>query len=127
MSRENFIKGVKNGHPNARTHSHVRADAQEEEWASRLQGGARVPGSGAGSRKGDVESPVWRIECKTTAKKSFTVTREMIQKIEEAALSHSQIPAVVVEFNDDNGKKEMEVAVIPAWVLEGILDYAHRK
>jgi hypothetical protein len=117
VSRENFIKGVKNGHPNARTASHVRADAQEEEWAERI-GGRRVPGSGSGPRKGDVESGVWRLECKTTGKKSFTVTREMIQKIEEAALAHGETPAIIVEFNDGNGKKEIEVAIIPTWVLD---------
>ncbi len=64
-----------------------------------------------------MEGTVWRLECKTTAKKSFTVTREMIQKIEEAALAHSQLPAVIVEFNDGNGNKVMEVAVVPTWVL----------
>lgn len=41
----------------------------------------------------------------------------MIQKIEEAALAHSQLPAVVVEFNDGEGNKVMEVAVVPTWVL----------
>ncbi len=117
MSRDNFIKGGRKG--NARTDSHIRADKQEEEWATRLQGGVRVPGSGAGWRKGDVEGSVWRLECKTTGKNSFTVTREMIQKIEEAALAHSQVPALVIEFND-NGKKVMEVAIVPTWVLENV-------
>ena len=116
MSRENFLKRVKNGHSNARTPSHVRADAQEEEWATKLQGGVRVPGSGAGSKKGDVQGDVWRLECKTTAKQSFSVTRDMVQKIEEAALAHGQTPAIIVEFNDD-GEKVMEVAIIPTWVL----------
>ena len=117
MSRDNFIKGGRKG--NARTSSHIRADKQEEEWATRLQGGVRVPGSGAGSRKGDVEGSVWRLECKTTGKNSFTVTREMIQKIEEAALAHGGSPALIIEFNDD-GKKVMEVAIIPTWVIEDV-------
>jgi len=43
----------------------------------------------------------------------------MIQKIEEAALAHSQVPALVIEFND-NGKKVMEVAIVPTWVLENV-------
>lgn len=43
----------------------------------------------------------------------------MILKIEEAALAHGQMPALVIEFNDD-GKKVMEVAVVPTWVLENV-------
>jgi Holliday junction resolvase len=117
LSRKNFIDGGRKG--NARTNSHIRADKQEEEWATRLQGGVRVPGSGAGPRKGDVEGDFWRLECKTTGKNSFTVTREMISKIEEAALAHGQTPALVIEFNDD-GKKVMEVAIVPTWVLENV-------
>ena len=41
------------------------------------------------------------------------------RKIEEAALAHGQMPALVIEFNDD-GKKVMEVAVVPTWVLENV-------
>ena len=43
----------------------------------------------------------------------------MIQKIEEAALAHGGSPALIIEFNDD-GKKVMEVAIIPTWVIEDV-------
>lgn len=116
MSRDNFIKGGKSGR---QTDSHIRAPKQEKEWATRLPGGETVPGSGAGWMKGDVSSRVFRLECKTTGKQSFSVTREMIEKIEEAALAHGQVPALIVEFNDD-GKKVMEVAIVPTWVIENV-------
>lgn len=43
----------------------------------------------------------------------------MIEKIEESALSHGQVPALIVEFND-GGKKVMEVAIVPTWVIENV-------
>lgn len=41
----------------------------------------------------------------------------MIEKIEESALAHGQTPAIIVEFNDGRGNKEMEVAIVPTWIL----------
>lgn len=106
-----------NGVP-GRSPSHDRARKQERELAKRV-GGRVTPGSGAFSLKGDVRvKSLMRIEAKTTKNKSFSVTLEMIEKIEEAALSHGEVPVIVVEFNDGNGKKLKEVAVIPAYVLD---------
>jgi len=116
LSRDNFIKGGKSGR---QTDSHIRAPKQEKEWATRLPEGECVPGSGSGSRKGDVTSRVFRLECKTTSKQSFSVTREMVEKIEEAALAHGQVPALIVEFND-GGKKVLEIAIVPTWVIENV-------
>lgn len=98
------------------TPSHFRSKKQEREIATRL-----VPRSGAGETKGDVRvKGVLRIECKTTKNKSFPVTLEMIQKIEEAAVSTGEMPAIVVEFNRD-GKKIAEVAVVPVYVLNELI------
>lgn len=100
--------------------SHARARRQERELAKKL-GGRTVRGSGCGSEKGDVRvERIARIEAKTTKNKSFSVTREMIAKIEEAAISMGEVPALVVEFND-NGKRVADVAIIPTWALEALL------
>ena len=101
--------------------SHQRAKNQEREVAGRF---ARLltPASGARDVKGDVRvSGVLRLECKTTKNKSFSVTLDMIRKIEEAALSTGEMPAILVEFNDGAGNKICEVAVVPSYVLDGLI------
>jgi len=101
------------------TPSHARAPKQEEGIAIRVKG-KRVPGSGSGQTKGDVRlKRVCRIETKTTKANSFTVSREMVKKIEDAALSTGEIPVIVIEFNDE-GKPVDEVCVVPMYVLDMI-------
>jgi Holliday junction resolvase len=86
--------------------------------------GEKVPGSGSGSQKGDVKKAfgVFRIEAKTTKKKSFSVTKEMIEKIEVAALTTNELPVIIIEFIDEFGNPEKEVAILPTYALEAIAD-----
>lgn len=115
MTLKSFMeRDAKKGHP-----SYRRAKKQEKELA--LRGGGRaVPGSGNGLEKGDVAKfgGIYRVEAKTTKNKSFSVTRAMVAKLEDSALPHGELPAIIVEFNDGQGRAEMEVAVVPVWVLE---------
>ena len=107
------------------TGSHRRAPKQEQSLAKRLQG-SRTPASGAGDVKGDVRvKRVLRVEAKTTKNASFSVTRDMVRKIEEAAASGAELPAIVVEFTDGFGRKQGEVAVVPLYVLDEIAE-GHR-
>lgn len=118
MSREAFLRRS-NGVPGNGT-SHKRAKKQERLLASRV-GGRLTPASGAKSEKGDVRvKGVMRIEAKTTQKKSFSVTLEMIQKIEEAALTCDEMPVLIIEFIDEQGRPIKEVAVMPTYVLDSI-------
>lgn len=104
------------------TPSHARSRNQEREIARRV-GGCVTRGSGCGNEKGDVRlRGVCRIEAKTTKHNSFSVTREMIVKIEDAALSSGELPAIVVEFIDGAGKPCGSVAVVPLWSLEMMLE-----
>jgi len=114
MSRESFMRrGEGKGTP-----SHQRAPKQEREIAARV-GGRVTSGSGNKWEKGDVRKPgVIRIEAKTTKHKSFSVTLDMIRKIEEAALSHGELPCILVEFNDGEGNKVCEVAVLPVYAID---------
>lgn len=99
--------------------SHARSKGQEKELAERT-GGKVTRGSGCGNEKGDVRvRRLLRIEAKTTQHKSFSVTREMVEKIENAAVAHGEVPIIVVEFND-GGRKVAEVAVLPVWCLDRI-------
>jgi hypothetical protein len=70
---------------------------------------------------------IMRIECKTTAKASFSITREMLRKIEDAALSTGEVPAMVIEFIDAKGKPQGEVAVVPMWVLNDVANFAKER
>lgn len=102
------------------TKSHKRAPKQETELAARLKG-RRVPGSGSKDVKGDVRvTGVARVECKTTKNKSFSVTLEMIEKLEDAATLTGEMPYFLIEFNDGNGRKIKEVVVCPAYVLDSL-------
>lgn len=115
MSRESFLRrGANSGN----THSHMRAKRQEKQIAKRTRG-RLIPGSGNGAVKGDVRvRKLYRIECKTTKNNSFSVTKEMIEKLEMAALASGEVPIIVVEFNDGRGRKLKEVAVIPTYMLD---------
>lgn len=119
MSRRSFLSsGSSKTHSTA---SHRRAPKQEKDLARRFDG-QRVPGSGSGSQKGDVKKAfnIFRIEAKTTKNKSFSVTREMIEKIEVAALTTNELPVIIIEFLDEYGKPEKEIAVLPTYALECI-------
>lgn len=117
MSRDSFLKRVK-GHDNL-TPSHRRAPKQEKEIAARV-GGRITPGSGSKFLKGDIRKKrVVRIEAKTTKHASFSVTLEMVRKIQDAALAFDEMPIIVVEFND-NGKRIAELAVCPTYVLDSL-------
>jgi len=95
----------------------VRAKEQEREVAKRL-----VPRSGAGDVKGDVRvRNVIRIECKTTKNASFSVTLDMVRKIEDAAVAAGEMPAIIVEFNDGNGNKLHELAVVPVYAINELI------
>lgn len=98
--------------------SHVRARKQEKQAAA-LLGGRATPASGAGEIKGDIQiRRIARIECKTTKNKSFPLTRELMHKIEEAAMSNGEAPVLLIEFNDGVGNKIGDLAVIPTYLLE---------
>lgn len=100
--------------------SHKRARLQEKEVSVRL-GGRPTPGSGAFDVKGDVRvKSVARVECKTTKHKSFSVTLDMARKIEEAALAGGEMPVLLIEFNDGEGRKLSELAVIPSYFLDDL-------
>lgn len=107
--------------------SHMRAIKQEKEAANRL-GGRITPRSGAGDVKGDVRvKGVVRIECKTTKHKSFTVTLDMVRKIEAAAMSGGEVPILLIAFNDETGKPLGEVAVVPAYLLDELCESRERE
>ncbi len=118
MSRSSFLK--KN--ETVQNKSYWRSKKQEREIAKNI-GGKVTPASGSKSIKGDARlKGIIRLECKTTKNKSFSITLDMIEKIEQAALSADEIPAIVLEYNDGDGKKIKDVAIIPTYALYELLE-----
>jgi len=113
--------GTMNGTDNFQSAAHRRSAKQEKALAKR-GGGKVTPGSGNGKHKGDVMKfhGLLRIEAKCTNKKSFSVTRDMIRKIEDAALPNGELPAIVVEFINGDGRPTHEIAIVPTYVLDSV-------
>ena len=44
----------------------------------------------------------------------------MIHKIEDAALSCNEMPVLVIEFIDEDGRPIKDVAVVPTYVLDAL-------
>lgn len=102
--------------------AHERAPRQERETAKRL-GGLTIKGSGSGDTKGDLRvKRVIRVEAKCTTQKSFSVTRDMVDKIENAGLAAGELPAIEIEFLDPKGRVMQRVAVVPWWALDLLAD-----
>lgn len=105
----------------AQSKAHERSPQQEEEAAQRI-GGKVVKGSGSGPERGDVRlKGVLRLEVKCTSHKSFSVTREMVRKIEDAALASSEMPAIEIEFLTKDGEVESRLLVLPSYALDKLL------
>jgi hypothetical protein len=98
-----------------------RAPKQEKALAKRL-GARQISRSGAGTKKGDLYiSGLIRLECKTTSRASFSITREMIEKVIAAGVCSGELPAIIVEFLDEAGKPTHEVAIVPVKPLEFLI------
>jgi hypothetical protein len=101
--------------------AHNRAPFQEREIAKRV-GGKVTKASGAQMEKGDARvKGVVRIEAKSTSNKSFSVTREIIDKIEAAALGAGEVPYLEIELLGPDGRPTHRVAVMPTWALDMML------
>lgn len=118
MSRESFIKRA------MQSAAKRRSPVQEKTAARRLKGKLN-PGSGAFTHKADVRKcgGILRVEAKTTERKSFSVTQDMLDKLDDAALPNNEIPVVLIEFVDGAGRPLREVAVVPTWVLDDLIDH----
>lgn len=66
--------------------STTKRSRKSEQRAAEIDGGRRVPMSGAGRQKGDVVSERFKGEDKITAKESFTIKLSTLVKIEQEAL-----------------------------------------
>ena len=119
MNRDKFLN------PNGKkSKAYVRSPKQEKELAKRGEGRVVHRSGSGGFDKGDIRGykGICTIEAKSTSCKSFSVSREMVDKLEDAATAKSEIPILLVEWLDSSGVVSGEVAVVPMWVLDSLLD-----
>lgn len=79
-----------------------RSQAQEKRLAEKHGGQVSAASGAFWSRKGDVRSDRMLIEAKTTANKSFSVTRVVMDKIEKEAILDGRMPVLAVEIAGRN-------------------------
>ena len=75
---------------------------QQEKEIEEKVAGKRTKGSGAGYKKGDIQSDHFIVECKTTKFKSFSITDRLIKKLEADSFGSDKIPVFSIEL--ENGK-----------------------
>lgn len=100
-----------------------RSKVQEAETAKRL-GGTVTRGSGAGAfEKADVRvKGLVRVEAKTTKRSSYSVTSELIEKIEAQSLQAGELPAALIEVGNEGQRRSCYV--MPVWAVELLLQQA---
>lgn len=80
--------------------SRRKSQKQERDIATAI-GGRVTPGSGAfWHRKGDVSDEVFLIEAKMTDKASFSIKKEIWEKIRNEALLSDKVPVLMVRIQD---------------------------
>lgn len=80
--------------------------SQEKSVAKKIKG-RNTPGSGNRSlHPGDARSKKFLVSCKTTSKKSFSITEKMRSEIAEAAFFEKKVPLLFVTVNDTSKQKQ---------------------
>jgi hypothetical protein len=98
--------------------SHARAKVQEKQTAKRLNGKV-TKGSGNKDEKGDVRlRGITRIECKTSKHRSFSVSVDLIEKLEAAVFGAGELPMFEIEL--EGGKHR--VCVLPGHAIDMIVE-----
>lgn len=94
-----------------------KRSSDQERRAAKRDGARVTAASGATShQKGDVVLPgIYRKECKSTIRDSFSIKRDVLDKICSEAKG-TEIPVVEIEFQNKFPKKRFYV--IPEWVFE---------
>jgi Holliday junction resolvase len=81
----------------------MKASQSHEKRLAKVIDGSRVAASGAfWSRKGDVRSERYLIEHKYTAKKSYSIKAEDLQKLEKEAIMVGREPLFCISLGGKN-------------------------
>ena len=94
----------------------------QEEHGAKLIGGRRVPGSGSVKGKpGDGISPLYMDECKYTDRKSLSIKRVDLRKLEEDSLNSGKMPVFMFGFSNGDRVKYNWVAV-PEYLFREVME-----
>ena len=94
--------------------------ARAEIRAAKLMGATRTKSSGSGAReKGDMvaERDGFLIETKSTDRKSFSVTKEILGRIESQAAERDLDPMVTIHFTSPGQIVERDWVLLPVTAL----------
>lgn len=91
-----FYKQMKSKTPKMRKSKRAGSSLERQSVSAHLQSN-----SGAGYRKGDVETNNLLIECKATGKQSMTVKREWLETNFKDALMYGKISVLNFQFGGD--------------------------
>lgn len=95
-----------------------RAWKRQEKEVAEMIGGRQTARSGAGDEKGDARRQgVITVEAKSTANKSFSVTLELLEKLENAACNRGEMPVLHIRFVDSAGRTIKDAVVMPGYAL----------
>lgn len=98
-----------------------KSPIQERSIAQRLNA-KTTKASGSQDEKGDVRlKGVIRLEAKCTRKDSFRVTKDMLRKIEEAALASGELPVIEVEFINDKAETLYTCSILPTYAFDTLV------
>ncbi len=75
----------------------------EKTTAQRLGMRKRIASGAIPGIKGDIESPVFLLENKSTIRESFSIKLDILRKITGEALPLGKIPALSFQFTMENG------------------------
>lgn len=105
-----------------------RANKQERDLANTI-GGKQQKGSGSQLHaKGDVRKKgVFRVECKSTTAQSFSMKREILDKISSECLGMERPALDVLFLNDKTLREEDRWVAIPFLHFEEYVDYVTSK
>lgn len=80
----------------------TRSYKQERRLAKTLDGKPTAASGAFWSRKGDVRSDGLLVEAKTTEKASYSIKKEIWEKIRKEALLDGRMPVLAIQIQDRN-------------------------
>lgn len=76
-----------------------------------------------GSKRGDVKTGGWLVECKTTNKESIGIKKEWLEKICRQANARGKKPALVIGFGTDVFGGDRDWMLIPISVAKKAFNF----
>lgn len=104
--------------PKPRKSTRAISSRQERANAKKIGGRVTIASGSTPVDKADVKASDTRMECKSTGKKSFSLKKEDLVKLEGQAID-DEMPVFAVEFRGGPGEPSRNYYVLPeGWYLQ---------